>query len=87
MYVLFYELAPNGLAKVPENYPRHRARIDEFHDRGVLVAAGPLGDPPEGALSIFTTHESAEEFAGGDPFVTCGAVGAWRVVEWGALFL
>jgi uncharacterized protein len=87
MYVLFYELAPGGLAKVPENYPAHRAMIDEFHDRGVLVAAGPYGNPPEGALSIFRSREAAEEFAAGDPFVTSGAVGSWRVVEWGALFL
>jgi uncharacterized protein len=87
MYVLLYEMAPGGLAKVPENYPRHRALIDEFHEREVLVAAGPMGNPPEGALSIFTSREAAEDFAASDPFVTSGAVGTWRVLEWRALFL
>jgi hypothetical protein len=44
--------------------------------------AGPLGNPPEGALAIFTTREAAEEFIAGDPFVNNGVVAKWRLVEW-----
>ncbi len=31
--------------------------------------AGPLGNPPEGAMAVFTTREAAEEFIKGDPVV------------------
>ncbi len=80
--VLFYELAADGMSKVMENYEAHGARLREFHARGVLLMAGPLGNPPEGALAIFTTREAAEEFVDGDPFVINGVVGKWRLVEW-----
>jgi uncharacterized protein YciI len=80
--VMFYELAADGMSKVMEHYAAHSARLDEFHARGVLLMAGPLGNPPEGALAIFTTREAAEEFVAGDPFVTNGVVAKWRLVEW-----
>lgn len=86
-YVSFYDVAPGALAKVMEHYPAHRARLDEFHARGELIAAGPLGRPPTGAMAIFTSRESAEAFIHGDPFVMNGLVAAWRVVEWNAAFL
>jgi len=85
--VMFYDMAPGALARVREHFPAHRARLDAFHDRGVLIAAGPLGNPPEGAMAIFTTREAAEEFVKVDPFVTEGLVGAHRLVEWNAAFL
>lgn len=51
--VSFYDLAPGALAKLKEHFPAHRARLEEFHARGVLIAAGPLGNPPESAMGIF----------------------------------
>jgi uncharacterized protein YciI len=86
-YLMTYEMAPDGLQKVPALYPAHAARLQDFHGRGLLLAAGPVGQPPEGALSIFTTQEAAEEFAKGDPFVTEGVVARWRVQPWDAAFL
>ena len=85
--VSFYEMAPDALSKLKEHYPAHRARLDEFHSRGVLLAAGPLGNPPEGAMGIFTTREAAEEFIEGDPFVANGLVSTWRLAEWNAAFI
>jgi uncharacterized protein YciI len=85
-FVMFYEVAPDGLAKVAANYEAHRARLNEFYARGVLLLAGPLGNPPEGAMSVFTTREAAEEFAQGDPFVLNGVVSKWRLVEWAEAF-
>lgn len=85
--VSFYEMAPDGLSKIKALYPAHRARLEEFHSRGVLIDAGPLGNPPESAMGIFTTREAAEEFIQGDPFVTNGAVSTWRLVEWNAAFM
>jgi uncharacterized protein YciI len=85
--VAFYDMAEGALPNVMTHFPAHRVRLDEFHNRGVLIAAGPLGNPPEGAMAIFTTREAAEEFIKGDPFVTNGLVSKWRLVEWGAAFL
>ncbi len=47
----------------------------------------PLGNPPEGAMAVFTTREAAEEFIRGDPFVINGLVSKWRLVEWNAAFI
>ena len=38
--VSFYEMAPDALSKLKTHYPAHRARLDEFHARGVVLAAG-----------------------------------------------
>jgi len=85
--VSFYEMAPDALPRVMPLFPEHRTRLEEFHARGVLIAAGPLGNPPEGAMAIFTTREAAEAFIQDDPFVTQGVVSSWRLVEWKAAFL
>ena len=85
--VSFYEMAPDALSKLKTYYPAHRARLDEFHARGVVLAAGPLGNPPDAAMGIFATREGAEEFIKGDPFVTNGLVSKWRLVEWNAAFI
>ena len=86
-FVSFYEMAPSALAHLKTHFPAHRALLDEFHARGVLISAGPLGNPPMSAMGIFTTREAAEEFVKGDPFVTNGLVSSWRIVEWNAAFL
>ena len=85
--VSFYEMAPGALSKVTTHYAAHRARLDEFHTRGVLLAAGPLGNPPEGAMAVFTSNDAAEEFIKGDPFVINGLVSKWRLVEWNAAYI
>jgi uncharacterized protein len=80
--VLFYEVTPDGLSKARLHIDGHRARLKEFHQRGVLLMAGPFANPAEGALAIFTSTKAAEEFMQGDPFVVNGVVGKWRLVEW-----
>lgn len=80
--VMFYGLAADGLSKAVEHLAGHRARLNEFHSRGVLLMAGPFANPSEGALGIFTTEEVAQEFIKGDPFVINGVVARWRLVEW-----
>jgi len=85
--VMFYEVAPGALAQLKTHFPAHRARLEEFHARGVLLAAGPLGNPPTRAMGVFTTREAADEFIKGDPFVTNGLVSNWQVVEWNAAFI
>jgi uncharacterized protein len=68
-------------------FPAHRARLEEFYARGVLLGAGPLGDPRDGSsMGLFTTREAAEEFVKDDPFVVNGVVARWRIREWADLF-
>ena len=86
-YVLFYQSAEDARSKAPAHFPAHMARLNQFHDRGTLLMVGPFGNPQEeGAMSIFTTREAAEEFAKGDPFVVNGVVGGWKILEWNETF-
>jgi len=80
--LMFYQTAPDGLPKARQHFPAHRARLDEFHKRGVLLMAGPYGNPPVGALGVFTTREAAEEFVKEDPFVLHGVVAQYHFDEW-----
>jgi uncharacterized protein YciI len=54
------------------------------HDRGDVVLAGAVGDPPDGALLIFRadSRKVVEEFALSDPYVTHGLVTRWHVRPW-----
>ncbi|HEY8760498.1 MAG TPA: YciI family protein [Candidatus Dormibacteraeota bacterium] len=79
-YVLLYETG--DLAKAKEHFPAHQARFQRYHADGTLLMLGPYADPADGAMSIFTTREAAEEFARGDPFVLNGVVSRWEVREW-----
>ncbi len=81
-YVLFYESSDDVLSKAPLYIAEHRARWQEFHEKGLLLMVGPFANPRDGAMGIFTTRESAERFADGDPFVVNGVVSRWRVEEW-----
>jgi uncharacterized protein YciI len=62
----------------------HLKRVREAHDRGELMMAGAVGDPPDGALLVFRSESAAvaEEFARTDPYVTEGLVTDWRVRPW-----
>jgi uncharacterized protein YciI len=82
-HVLEYTAVEGFLPLAQRHGAAHRARLQEFADRGLLLMAGPLDDPPTGdALGIFTTREGAEEFVAGDPFVSGGVVAAWRIRPW-----
>lgn len=80
--VMHYEVAPEGLPRAREHFAAHRARPDEFHQRGDLLMAGPFANPVEGAPGIFANRAAAEEFIQGDPFVQNGVVSRWTLREW-----
>ena len=80
--LMFYETNADGLPLVRQHFPAHRARLDEFKKRGVLLMAGPYGNPPVGALGVFTSRESAEEFVKEDPFVLHGVVARYYFHDW-----
>jgi uncharacterized protein YciI len=80
--VMFYEISPADLPKASTHYAAHRARLDAFHTRGVLLMVGAFGNSTDGAMGIFTTRAAAEEFVKGDPFIINGVVKKWRLCEW-----
>jgi uncharacterized protein len=65
-----------------EHFPAHRKRIEEFHERGLMLLVGTFSDAPVGAMAVFTTGEAAAEFMAADPFLQGGVVAAHRVREW-----
>lgn len=77
-----YEVSPEDLPKIMPLFPAHRALLGKYHDEGVLLMAGPFGNPPVGAVGIFTSREAAEAFAKEDPFVVNGAVRKVTVYDW-----
>jgi uncharacterized protein len=85
--VLFYRSAADALEKAPLHYPAHKARLDEFHARGDLLAVGPWADPRDGALAVFRSRAAAEEFVRADPFVLNGVVASHQIKEWDEVLL
>ena len=82
-YVMTYRAVEDFLPLAQQHGPAHVARLDEFHDRGVLLMVGTFDEPMNGdAMGIFTTREAAEEFISGDPFVLHGVVASWTVRPW-----
>jgi uncharacterized protein YciI len=82
-HVLLYEPAADVLARAPEHFPAHQARIRDFHGRGEILMVGTFGDPvAQGSMAIFPTREAAEAFVEGDPFVLHGVVARWELREW-----
>jgi len=81
-YVVTYDLADGAYDLAMQHYPAHRARLDEFHRRGVLLMVGTFADEPVGAMAVFTTREAVDEFMADDPFLKHGVVGSHRVREW-----
>ena len=51
-YVLLYDLADGARPSIPQHYPAHRARLDEFHARGDLLLVGTFSDGEVGASRL-----------------------------------
>jgi uncharacterized protein YciI/uncharacterized protein YndB with AHSA1/START domain len=81
-FVLHYEASAEGMAKVPLHYPAHSARVEQFHERGVLLMIGVVSEPAGSAMGVFTTRQAAEEFVHEDPFVLNGVVSKHTIREW-----
>jgi uncharacterized protein YciI len=83
-FALTYDVVPGFAEKRMAVREPHLKRIRDAHDRGDLMIAGAVGDPPDGALLLFRGESAAaaEEFARTDPYVAEGLVTAWRVRPW-----
>lgn len=84
LHLLVYEYVPDVLERRAPHREAHLAHVSEWRDRGELVVAGAVGDPPHGALIAFDVSDPGrvEEFAANDPYVEAGLVTAQRIEPW-----
>ena len=61
-------------------YPRHKAVVDSFIERGEVIGIGPFTD--RGNMAIFKTREAAEAFVRQDPFILEGLVKSFVIRDW-----
>ena len=83
-WLLTYHLADDYLERRTPLRPAHLALAQAAHERGELVMAGALADPPDRAVFVFRCDERAtvEAFPAEDPYVAEGLVTSWEVREW-----
>lgn len=83
-FALFYDVVDDFISKRTTCREEHLRLVRAAHERGELVLAGALNDPPDRALLVFRAadRDVVEEFARGDPYVTSGLVRRWEVRSW-----
>lgn len=79
-----YDLVDDYIERRAQFREDHLGRAHAARERGELVMAGALADPPDAAVLLFRgdTPEAAEDFARQDPYVCEGLVTRWRVRPW-----
>jgi len=83
-FLLFYDVVDDYVDRRGPFRAEHLSLIKKAQDRGELVMAGALADPPDGAVLVFRgpSAQPAESFAKADPYVLNGLVKKWRVRQW-----
>ena len=83
-FALLYDVVDHFAERRAPFRDAHLHLVREANARGLLLFAGALGDPPDGALLVFRAESPVvvEAFARADPYVTQGLVTAWRVRPW-----
>ena len=61
-------------------YPRHKAVVDKFVERGEVIGIGPFAD--RGNMVIFKSRVAAEQFVTEDPFILEGLVKSFVIRDW-----
>jgi uncharacterized protein YciI len=85
LHLLHYEYVEGVLDKRAPHRDAHLAHIASWKESGRLLMAGAAGDPPHGALFVFsaaTDLPDVETFASDDPYVHAGLVTGRRVEPW-----
>lgn len=63
-------------------YPRHKAIVDQYIERGDVIGIGPFTDSIRGNMAIFKTREAAEQFVKEDPFILEGLIKSYVIRDW-----
>ena len=61
-------------------YPRHKAVVEKYIQRGDVIGIGPFSD--RGNMGIFRTRAAAEQFVKEDPFILEGLVRSFVIRDW-----
>lgn len=82
--LLFYDYVDDIVERRAPFREEHLALAGEMHEQGVLLMAGALTEPVDGAVLVFTTDDRSvvENFAARDPYVRNGLVTSWRIRPW-----
>ena len=83
-HLLEYVLVEDYLARRASLRDAHLTLAREAHERGDLVLAGALAEPPDRAVLLWHTDDRSvvERFAAEDPYVREGLVTSWTVRPW-----
>ena len=83
-WLLLYDVVADYVERRAPLRSEHLALATAAYERGELLLAGALADPPDGAVLVFVGDDAstAEDFARADPYVANGLVTSWRVREW-----
>lgn len=83
-WLLFYDYIADIVERRAPFRDAHLALARAAHDRGTLLLAGALAEPPDGAVFVFRADDPSvvEEFVAEDPYVDQGLVTAWRIRRW-----
>jgi len=78
--VVIGESSGATMETIMQVYPRHKAVVDSFIEKGEVIGIGPFAD--RGNMAIFRTREAAEEFVKKDPFILEGLVKSFVIRDW-----
>ena len=83
-YLLEYVLVDDYLARRAALREEHLALAREANERGDLVLAGALAEPPDRAVLLWRTDDRSviERFVDEDPYVREGLVTSWTIRPW-----
>lgn len=82
--LLFYDYVPEVLQRRGPHRDAHLAHARAAKEQGHLVNVGAVGQPPTGAVFVFTdvAPDAVEAFADADPYTSAGLVTTRRVEPW-----
>lgn len=83
-WLLFYDVVDDYIERRVPLRDAHLSLARAAKERGELVLAGALADPPDGAVLVFKADDVAvvEDFARNDPYVKDGIVTSWKIRQW-----
>ena len=82
--LLEYALVEDYIERRAALRDEHLALARAAHERGELLLAGALADPPDRAVLVWATEDRATvtAFVEQDPYVREGLVTSWTVRPW-----
>jgi uncharacterized protein len=82
--LLFYDYVDDILERRAPFRQEHLAMAGKFREQGILLMAGALVEPVDGAVLVFATDDRSvvEGFVARDPYVREGLVTTWRIRPW-----